>query len=74
MNSGRVKTFRERFHIPGKLALTLNKLLGRENLNDDEHKTDDGDNKPERFSRFSKFTDLFVNSFKISSNPRYFLT
>ena len=67
MNSRRVKTFREKFHIPGKLALSLNKLLGRENINDDDHKTNDGDNKSERFSRFA---NLFVNSLKISSNPK----
>jgi len=74
MNSRRVKTFREKFHIPGKLALSLNKLLGRENINDDDLKTNDGDNKSERFSRFSRFTSLFVNSFRISSNPKYSLT
>lgn len=70
MKNNRVKTFREKFHIPGKLALSLNKLLGRENINDDDHKTNDGDNKSERFRRFA---NLFVNSLKISSNPKYSL-
>jgi len=67
MKNNRVKTFREKFHIPGKLALSLNKLLGREHINDDDHKTNDSDNKSERFRRFA---NLFVNSLKISSNPK----
>lgn len=67
MNSNRVKTFREKFHIPGKLALSLNKLLGRENINDDECKVrDGGDEKPGRFSRFASSIKKFANTNKNS--------
>lgn len=67
MNNNRVKTFREKFHIPGKLALSLNKLLGRENINDDECKLGDGgDEKPSRFSRFANSIKKFANTDKNS--------
>lgn len=65
MNNNRVKTFREKFHIPGKFALDLNKLLGRKTINDDEYKLgDSGDEKPSRFSRFASLFSKFVSGNK----------
>ena len=70
MKNNSAKGFRERFHVPGKLALSLDKLLGRETLGDDHnHNTDDsGDNKQNRFRRLRQFAKSFSDLLEVSSN------
>lgn len=67
MKNNNAKGFRERFHVPGKLALSLDKLLGRETLADDHnHNTDDSDNSKQ--SRLRKFAKSLSDLLEVSSN------
>ncbi len=70
MNKNNAKGFRERFHVPGKLALSLDKLLGRESLGDDHnHNTDDSDNsKQSRFGRLRQFAKSMSDLLEVSNN------
>lgn len=70
MKNNSAKGFRERFHVPGKLALSLDKLLGRENLGDDHnHNTDDSDSsKQNRFSGLRRFAKSMSDLLEVSSN------
>ncbi len=70
MKKNNAKGFRERFHVPGKLALSLDKLLGRESLGDDHnHNTDDSDNtKQNRFDRLHRFAKSFSDLLKVGNN------
>lgn len=70
MKKNNAKGFRERFHVPGKLALSLDKLLGRESLGDDHnHNTDDSDNsKQNRFSGLRRFAKSMSDLLEVRSN------
>ncbi|MFY9224212.1 MAG: hypothetical protein WAQ98_16190 [Blastocatellia bacterium] len=70
MKKNNAKGFRERFHVPGKLALSLDKLLGREILGDDHnHNTDDNDNsKQSRFRRLRQFAKSLSDLPEVRSN------
>jgi len=72
MKNNSAKGFRERFHVPGKLALSLDKLLGRETLADDHnHNTDDNDNSKQ--NRLRKFAKSMSSLLEVSKTTNYSL-
>lgn len=70
MKNNSAKGFREKFHVPGKLALSLDKLLGRETLADDHnHNGDDSDSsKQNRFSGLRRFAKQMSDLLELSNN------